>query len=41
MPVILQIQRGRLMDHKFSIAGIRLHEAHFSVNQGYKTEENE
>ena len=25
------------MDHKFSIAGIRLNEAHFAINHGYKT----
>ena len=28
------------MDHKFSIAGIRLNEAHFAINQGYKREKN-
>lgn len=28
------------MDHKFSIAGIRLSEAHFSINQAYKREKN-
>lgn len=28
------------MDHKFSITGIRLNEAHFAINQGYKREKN-
>jgi len=28
------------MDHKFSIAGIHLNEAHFSINQLYKGEKN-
>jgi len=28
------------MDHKFSIAGIRLNEVHFALNQGYKREKN-
>jgi len=28
------------MDYKFSIAGIRLNEAHFAINQGYKREKN-
>lgn len=28
------------MDHKFSIAGIRLNEAHFAMNQLYKEEKN-
>lgn len=29
------------MDHKFSIAGIRLREAHFAINQLFKNEESE
>ena len=28
------------MDHKFSIVGIRLNEAHFAINQQYKREKN-